>query len=113
MRSVIDVKLCKRHGSPPLVWRAFTPQLAERGLRPPRRGCGASTARRAGHYPPPRHHHRIMTAAALTKAKKTGTIIGGTIHSCSLNVWMMDILTALFVAAVLVSQSPIAAKGER
>jgi hypothetical protein len=54
-----------------------------------------------------------MTAPALTKAKKTGTIIGGTIHSCSFNLWMVDILTALFVAAVLVSQSPIAAKGDR
>src|SRR5437667_6535333 len=96
-----------------LCWRAFTPQLAERGLRPPRRGSGASTARRAGHSPPPRHHDGIMAAPALTKAKKTGTIIGGTIHSCSLNFWMVDILTALFVAGVLVSQSPIAAKGER
>jgi hypothetical protein len=30
-----------------------------------------------------------------------------------LEFWMVDILTPLFVAAVLVSQSPIAAKGER
>jgi hypothetical protein len=72
----------------------------------------ASMAHRAGH-PPPRHHHRIMTAPAITRPRKTGTIIGGTNHSRSLNVWMVDMLTALVVAGVHVSQSPIAAKGGR
>jgi hypothetical protein len=73
----------------------------------------ASMAHRAGYSPPPRHHQRIMTAPAITRPRKTGTIIGGTNQSRSLNVWMVDILTALVVAGVHISQSPIAAKGGR
>jgi hypothetical protein len=54
-----------------------------------------------------------MTAPAITRPRKTGTIIGGMNHSRSLNVWMVDTLTALVVAGVHVSQSPIAAKDGR
>jgi hypothetical protein len=36
-----------------------------------------------------------MTAPAIKRPRKTGTIIGGTSHSLSLKLWMIDTLTAL------------------
>src|SRR4051794_33740218 len=40
-------------------------------------------------------YHWTMTAPAINRPKKTGTNIGGTSHSRSLKLWMIDILTAL------------------
>ena len=55
-----------------------------------------AAAPRAGYSPPPRHHHGIKIVPAISRPSRTGTNIGGTSHSCSLNFWMVDILTALF-----------------
>jgi hypothetical protein len=97
MWSVIDAELCKRHGGL-LALLACVHTATPRGMRPSpiTTRSRASTAHHVGHSPPPRHHHWIMTAPAISRPSKTGTIIRGTSHSWSLNFWMVDTLTAFF-----------------